>query len=93
MGILANNVIITDRNGKRRTAYLLSKYHLRRIDVNPVAHIKTVMFARTTSSPFPVSPPARTRVSESSPFLPSVAPWISVAKKQTAERTRGSKAA
>jgi hypothetical protein len=88
VGILVNSVPITIRKGKCGGAYLLPKYHLKPIDVNPVAHIMTAMFARTTSSPFPVSSPARTRVSESSPPLPSVAPWISVAKKQTAERTR-----
>lgn len=27
-------------------AYLLSKYHLKPIDVNPVAHVKTATFAR-----------------------------------------------
>ena len=94
VGVLANNarlpLPIATESG---TAYLLSKYHLKPIDVNHVAHIKTAISARTTSSPFPVSSPARTRASESSPPFPSVAPWISVAKKQTAERTRGSKAA
>lgn len=48
---------------------------------------------RTTSSPLPVSSPARTFANESSPPLPSVALCISVAKKHTVDRTRGSNAA
>lgn len=49
---------------------------------------------RTTTSPLFVSSPARTRASELSvlPF-PSVALWMSVAKKQKDASTRGSKAA
>ena len=48
----------------------------------------------TTSSPLPFRSPLRTlaRVSSFLPF-PSVALWISVAKKQTEDKTRGSKAA
>ena len=49
---------------------------------------------RTTSSPLPVRSPFRTRTSVSSLLpLPRVAEWMSVAKKQTEARTRGSNAA
>lgn len=52
-----------------------------------------VMFY-TTSSPLPVSSPLRTLISESSLFpLPKVAEWMSVPKKHTEDRTRGSNAA
>lgn len=48
----------------------------------------------TTTSPLPVNSPLRTRMRVSSLLpLPRVAEWMSVAKKQKAERTRGSKAA
>ena len=48
----------------------------------------------TTTSPFPVRFPLRTLIKVSSLFpFPSVALWISVAKKQTEVRTLASKAA
>lgn len=78
---------------KRGKTRLLSKYHLESLNYHEPTSCDSPKKLRTTSSPFPLRSPARTLVSESSPPLPSVALWMSVAKKHTEESTRGSKAA